>query len=103
MDRKGGKGVGVGFHILVKVSGLSRWGSLETELCRKDGNARSHDSSQRHPSLCVCARVRVWVYNDVIPSVLWLSGADRQGLCRSNVFISTTTVMECCEGGGAAV
>ncbi len=51
---------------------------------------------------CVCVRVCVCVYNDVIPSVLRLSGADRQGLWRSSVFISTGRVMDCRGGGVAA-
>lgn len=56
MDRERGRGSEGKGHSLMKVSGLSRWGSLETGPFRKDGNASSHDSSQRHPSprVCVC-------------------------------------------------
>lgn len=71
----------------MKVTGLSRWGSLETGPCRKDGNAPSHDSSQRHPSACACACVCMCVFaNDVIPSVPRLSWADRHGAVKEQCF-----------------
>lgn len=45
---------------MVKVSRLSRWESLETGgPAAKDGQAQSHDSSQRNPSMRVCVHISV--------------------------------------------
>lgn len=79
-------------HFLAKVGGLSRWGSLEMGPCWKDGKCpKPWFIAKASITLRVRMRVFTMTSSHQSPRLSW---ADRQGLRRSSVLISTARVMD---------